>query len=112
MSEEGVVYWCDLGLADVIPDGGQKSFVAADIKICVVRDGETFYALRDLCSHGQAFLSEGSCDFQNGVIECPLHGGLFDLVTGEARGKPARKPVAVYPCRILEGHLHVSVQDG
>ncbi|MGH6754922.1 MAG: Rieske 2Fe-2S domain-containing protein, partial [Bradyrhizobium sp.] len=38
-------------------------------------DGEV-YATADLCTHGQARLSDGYLDGH--LIECPLHQGLFD----------------------------------
>lgn len=60
----------------------------------------TFYASDDSCTHAEASLSEG---FLEGCeIECPLHGGRFDVRTGEATWSPAFVPVAIYEVR-LEG---------
>jgi len=41
------------------------------------------------CTHAGANLCDGY--FDGKTIECPLHQGLFDVVTGEARAAPATK---------------------
>jgi len=58
----------------------------------------SIHALDDICSHAYASLSEGDL---NGVeVECPLHGGSFNVTTGEALGPPADEPVRVYKVQI------------
>ena len=53
------------------------------------------------CTHGAANLCDGY--FDGKYIECPLHQGLFDARTGEAKALPARRNL-----RMIEAH----VQDG
>jgi len=65
--------------------------------------------LDDLCNHGQAFLSEGFCDTEDCVIECPLHGGLFDYRDGSPQGDPVEKPQRNYPVRLEGGRLVVQL---
>lgn len=48
-------------------------------------DGQ-YYATENLCTHGEAALSEG--EVMDGRIYCPLHGGSFDIKTGEAVDSP------------------------
>ena len=56
------------------------------------------HAVDDVCSHAYASLSEGDL---NGVeVECPLHGGSFNVTTGEVVGPPADEPVRVYKVQI------------
>jgi naphthalene 1,2-dioxygenase system ferredoxin subunit len=69
-------------------------------------EGE-FFATDDLCSHGQARLSEGY--LENGQIECPLHQGCFDVKTGRATAAPCSIPIRTYPVKVEEGHLYVQV---
>ncbi|MGK5113570.1 MULTISPECIES: non-heme iron oxygenase ferredoxin subunit [unclassified Geodermatophilus] len=74
------------------------------IAVCNV-DG-TFYAVDDLCSHGASSLSEGQligCE-----IECVLHKGRFDVTTGKATRRPAKKPVATYGCTVQDGFVYLA----
>jgi nitrite reductase/ring-hydroxylating ferredoxin subunit len=61
--------------------------------------GGEFRATDDLCSHGQAFLSEGWLT-DEGHVECPLHGGCFDTKTGEATVAPCEIAIRAYAVRI------------
>ena len=53
-----------------------------------------YYGTDDRCTHGQASLSEGFID--GDIIECPMHGGAFDIKTGEPADKPCVTPIATY----------------
>jgi len=66
--------------------------------VCVVRDGDSWFAIDDECSHAAIPLSEG--DVEGCEIECWLHGSRFDLRTGKPTGLPATEPVAIYPVRV------------
>jgi 3-phenylpropionate/trans-cinnamate dioxygenase ferredoxin component len=64
--------------------------------ICLVRVGESFYAVEDRCSHEDVPLSEGEVDAEECTIECWKHGSTFSLVDGLPQSLPATRPVAVY----------------
>ncbi len=69
-------------------------------------EGE-FYATDGVCTHENVGLADG---FVVGdIIECPLHGGKFEIRTG----KPANPPVTVglktYPVKIEDGTIYVGV---
>lgn len=102
--------WVDIGPAGDITDGEARSFSVDGTKICVIRRGNEFFALGDLCSHGHAFLSEGYCDTSDCVIECPLHGGLFDIRTGAAVGAPAEKDQPVFEIKVEADRLLLHVK--
>jgi nitrite reductase/ring-hydroxylating ferredoxin subunit len=51
-------------------------------------DGE-YFALNDMCTHQDASLSDG--EVVGDEIECPMHGGAFEIRTG----LPANFPVVV-----------------
>ncbi|WP_206996380.1 anthranilate 1,2-dioxygenase ferredoxin subunit AndAb [Trinickia mobilis] len=99
--------WHDIGaLDDFVED--EPSAVSADgVSIAIFRMGDELFALHDLCTHETAPLSEGFVE--DGCVECPLHQGLFDLRTGEARKAPCEKPVQTYPIRIAAGRVEVQV---
>lgn len=53
-----------------------------------------YYATDDLCTHGDASLSEG--EIEDGVILCPFHMGSFDIRTGEAVASPCHIAIRTY----------------
>lgn len=77
------------------------------IDVAVARDGDDFYAMQDLCTHGHVALTEG--EVADCAIECWLHGSVFDLRTGKPRTLPATEPVATFPVRVEGGDVLVDV---
>lgn len=63
-------------------------------------DGQ-FHVTSNICTHNIAMLSDGS--FDGRTVECPLHGGAFDVVTGEA---------VAYPCEIALQRFNVRIDAG
>jgi nitrite reductase/ring-hydroxylating ferredoxin subunit len=77
------------------------------IDICLLRYRDQFYAIDDLCSHAEASLSEGE---QRGpIIECPRHGGQFDITTGKAVHYPAFSPVETFPVKVEDDTIFIAV---
>jgi 3-phenylpropionate/trans-cinnamate dioxygenase ferredoxin subunit len=73
--------------------------------ITLFRADGGWFALDDLCTHGQASLSEGFID--DCTVECPLHMAQFCLRTGAALTAPAEQGVATYPVVIEAGVVFV-----
>lgn len=95
-------------VADIEEGQGLKVCHAGRVIALFLAEGE-FYAVDDLCTHAEASLSEGEvfdCE-----VECPLHGAIFDLVTGEALTLPATRPVVTYPTRVDDGSVLVQIPD-
>ncbi len=59
------------------------------------------------CTHGAANLCDGY--FDGKFIECPLHQGLFDARSGEAKAAPARKSLFMIENRIIDGMIQVYI---
>ncbi len=67
-----------------------------DIAICTV--GDQVFAIDNICTHGQARLSDG---FLEGCeIECPLHQGKFDVRDGRPLCEPVREALRSYAVKI------------
>ena len=66
---------------DSIPEKQAKRVVIGDLKICLARFENHFFAIQDACPHSKASLSEGIVN-PRGEIICPLHSYCFDLNTG------------------------------
>lgn len=60
-------------------------------------DGE-FYVTDAICTHGMAALTDGYQE--NFVIECPLHGGSFDIRSGEPLTAPCEIALKTYPVTV------------
>jgi nitrite reductase/ring-hydroxylating ferredoxin subunit len=90
-----------------IPAGEGLRVQLDQLEIAVFNiDGE-FYAIDDVCTHAFASLSEGFAE--GDVIECPLHGGRFDIKTGKAVAAPCEVDVRTYPVRREDDAILVGI---
>jgi 3-phenylpropionate/trans-cinnamate dioxygenase ferredoxin subunit len=83
-----------LRASDVTP--GTVRVVQLDGRsLCVglTEDGE-WGAIDNVCTHDGGVLGEGELD--GDLVECPRHGGRFDLFTGRVRALPPVVPVNAY----------------
>ncbi len=97
-------------VAEVDAEGGLIGRVVGGMALALFAVEGAYYATEDMCSHGQARLSQGWLDGH--LIECPLHQGLFDIRTGEAKGPPCTKPIRVFETRVDGGALFVRLESG
>lgn len=79
---------------DDIPLNEARRFDVNGRRIAVYHLPLGFFATDDTCSHEEYSLSEGF--IEDSTIECPEHGAVFDIETGEPVTLPATKPVRVY----------------
>lgn len=66
-----------------------------------------FFATDLMCTHEDESLEEGlviDC-----IIECPLHGGRFDIRTGEALSAPVSIDLKTYPVKVEDGRVFVAL---
>jgi 3-phenylpropionate/trans-cinnamate dioxygenase ferredoxin subunit len=96
-------------LSDLDPNGGLLRFDTDGRSIAIVRLGDKVYALGDRCSHADVSLSEGEVDTDECALECPKHGSLFSLETGEPLSLPALKPVPTYDATVVGDDVMVVV---
>ena len=91
----------------------------------VVNAGTEFHVARDVCPHQGARLSAGRCkgevraeavggpvEYRTGgrtLLQCAWHGWIFDLSSGRALADPNRARVRVYPVRVADGRVLVSL---
>lgn len=92
---------------DVAP-GTLRRYELDGVALCVAhtKDGR-FLAVDDRCTHEDVELSGG--DLIGDEVECPLHGSLFDMTTGEVCGLPADKPTIAYAVDIVGEDLLVDI---
>ena len=75
--------------------------------IALCRFKDEIYCVENLCSHAMATFDDGR--IRGFRIMCPLHGGTFDVRSGEACGAPARLPIRSYPVRVEGGEVLVEL---
>ena len=78
-------------------------FKTRDLAVYDAKDG--IFVSLSRCTHGAANLCDGY--FDGTYIECPLHQGLFDVRTGEAKAVPARVKLKMIKSRIRDGAIQI-----
>ena len=60
------------------------------------------------CTHGQAWLTEEGQ--QGHRVQCPLHGGVFDVRTGAVVSPPCTVALRSYPARVDAGFVNLTAE--
>ena len=92
--------------ADVAP-GAVVGVKAGDLDIAVYNIDGQFYATDNICTHAQALLSDGW--LEGDIIECPLHGGSFEVKTGKGVAAPVTCDLKTFPVRVRGDVIEVNV---
>jgi 3-phenylpropionate/trans-cinnamate dioxygenase ferredoxin subunit len=104
-----------------LPQGTMRAFRVEGREIVFVHSGERVYALRDVCPHQGARLSDGmiTCERIAGAVgeyqlkadgcavRCPWHNWEFNLADGAALHDPVRIRVSAYQTYIHDGRIFV-----
>ena len=94
---------------DEIPPGGRISANVEDRQILVLRVGDNFFAIEDVCTHDGQPLTTGP--LKGTEIECPRHGARFDVTTGKPMCMPAVEPVATFAVKVENGQVFVGPEN-
>ena len=95
MAEIAVVKGAELG---GLSPGDLKMVEVGDDQILLANVAGNIYACDNVCTHAFAPLSEGGLDEEQ--VECPLHGSVFNVATGEVIDPPAVENLRVFQVRI------------
>lgn len=99
--------WTKVACPADIGGGECKAVFIDGVEMAVFNVGGQFYATSNICTHQRALLTEGYLEGE--YIECPLHQGRFNVVSGEAGGPPVKVPLRVFPIRVENGEIQVDV---
>ena len=86
--------------------------MVGDVPVALVRIDDDVYAIGDICSHAEVSLSGGEVYCDDKEIECPQHGSVFSLETGEPATLPATQPVPVFDVTVTDGIVTVRTPAG
>ena len=78
--------------------------------LAVYQVGDDYFVTADTCTHGMASLCEGYQDGEE--IECPYHGGVFNIKSGEPLAFPCTEPLETVPVELADGALWVASRAG
>ena len=104
---EGPRWWPVADEGDVAP--GEVRVVRAEGRSFALGrtlDGK-WGAVDNVCTHDGGTLGEGELD--DHCVECPRHGGQFDLFTGQVKALPPVYPVNAYPVRVRDGIVEIDL---
>ncbi|MGD0115706.1 MAG: non-heme iron oxygenase ferredoxin subunit [Dehalococcoidia bacterium] len=92
-----------------VPLGTVKVVEVSGRRIALCNVGGEYFAVDDVCTHDGGPLGSGRlCD---GEIECPRHGGRFDIRSGRATVFPAINAIPTYPVSLNEGNVMLSLPE-
>lgn len=96
-------------VADLSEGSGTAFEITGDTTVALFKIGGEVFAVSDRCSHAEASLSKG--DVFGCEVECPRHGAVFDLSTGEPQTLPATVPLTKYDVRIEDGAVSINMRE-
>lgn len=100
--------WITVARAGEIPINGTKRFVQGTYKLLIIHTADGYFVIDDTCTHAESSLSEGY--LSDGEIECGMHGGKFDIITGEVRALPAVTPLHTYHTVVENDAINVELE--
>jgi nitrite reductase/ring-hydroxylating ferredoxin subunit len=102
--------WKQVAKRGELEPGQMKRVFVEGIDIALCNLGGEYHAIDNICTHAYACLTDGY--FESAVLECPLHGGRFDVKTGAALGGIVTEDLRLFAVRVEGDAVLVSVGDG
>ena len=94
-----------------IAAGSMKPVEPNGVPVLIAHVGERFFAVSDVCSHARSRLSDGFLHEDGCTVECPTHGAIFSLETGDAIEFPADEPIPTYEVELEGNDLYINLPD-
>lgn len=74
---------------------------------CIYNTPKGFYATDGMCTHEETHLEFGMVI--DTLVECPLHQGRFDIISGEALTAPVCVDLKTYPVKVEDDHVFIQL---
>jgi len=84
--------------ANEIPPGEMTIVEIDGTEIAIANINGEFHAFQNECTHRGGPLGEGM--LFGDVVECPFHGGQFNVKTGDVVNAPPSEPIATYAVQV------------
>jgi nitrite reductase/ring-hydroxylating ferredoxin subunit len=98
----------EVARAEDVPPGTARAIEVEGLQLALVNVGGTFFALDNECTHRAGPLGEGLL-VGEWSLQCPWHGAVFDVRTGEALEPPAPGSVRTYHASVEAGVVKVAL---
>jgi nitrite reductase/ring-hydroxylating ferredoxin subunit len=102
--------WKRVASAAELKPGEMKRVFVGGIDIALCNLAASFHAIDNICTHAYACLTDGY--FEGEELECPLHGGRFNVKSGAAGGGIVTEDLRRFAVRGEGDAVFVSVGDG
>jgi nitrite reductase/ring-hydroxylating ferredoxin subunit len=99
--------WITVARRGTVEIGSVVAVKAGDLDLAVYNIDGQFYATHNVCTHAHALLSDGW--LEGDIIECPLHGGRFEVKTGKGAAPPITCDVRTFPVRLDGDAIQVNI---
>jgi len=100
-----LVEFSSVGRADDLAPGEMKMVEVGGGEVLIANLDGNFYAVSDVCTHAEASLSDGT--LEGNCVECPLHGSIFDITSGEEIEGPTNGPLKCYELSLHGGNIYI-----
>lgn len=97
--------WVKLCSSTEVRVGRAKAVKLGNLALAVFNVGGKFFVTDEKCTHGAASLAEGF--LEEDVIECPFHGGAFNVRTGEPVLAPCIVALRTYEVDVTNGEVRI-----
>lgn len=91
-----------------LPIGSMKHADVSGLPLAIYNVNAKIYATTDICSHHHCLLTGGT--LSQTTVECPCHGGKFDMTTGAVLALPPIEPIKTYPVRVIGNNIEVEIE--
>ena len=81
-----------------IPKGEMISVKKNGKSLLIANVDGNYYAIGNKCTHMGCKLSKGT--LTGDTVQCPCHGSVFNVKTGEVEKGPAKRPEHSYSLRV------------
>lgn len=99
--------WIRVAAREDVKSGGILGVEIGGRRIALYNLDGRFHATDNVCTHAFALMSDGY--LEGDVIECPLHGGRFNIRTGKGLGPPIVCDLKIYPVRLHGDDIEVNL---
>ena len=101
-----MVEWKKIGALESFQDGNRWEVIVDKRRIALFLYRGKYYAIKNSCLHQGYPLTEGSCT--DNMIECPLHGWVYDFTTGKCLSLNDRS-TATFSVREKNNNLEIKI---
>ncbi|MDH1699648.1 non-heme iron oxygenase ferredoxin subunit [Acinetobacter johnsonii] len=95
---------------DLDSDEIKKFILPNGHAVAVYKVEEQVFITDDICSHGEASLSEDGV-IDGYTVECTWHFGKFDIRDGEPCAMPCEIPIQTWDSVVTEGVVYIEVNS-